>query len=249
MNVRKFVSKLYQRLLRKPKPAKAITPISFRLPIRSEFADLQFSSHAIQKLLDEFEFATILDIGCGTGLHSDVFMRYGKGVTAIDYGNSEYFSLNKSNVRTIVADFNTYEFNQKFDCVWCSHVLEHQLNVNQFLLKVHRTLKADGILALTVPPLKHQIVGGHVNLFNAGIVLYHLILAGFDCSQASVLQYDYNISVIVKKMPAFMLPSDLSFDSGDIRKLRQYFPEGIEYDSEIHDDTFDGNIQSHNWQK
>src|SRR5690606_36120022 len=82
-----------------------------------------------------------------------------------------------------------------------------------------------GVLALTVPPLKSRIVGGHVSLWNAGLLLYNLVLAGFDCSRARILQYGYNISVILTKTPA-ELPRDLSFDRGDLRRLRPFLPGG-----------------------
>ena len=106
------------------------------LPIlRDEFKELQFGSYGIQKLLDNFKFNTLLDIGCGAGNHSDIFIKYKKDVTAIDYGDSIYFRNNKSKITTIIADFNECIIDQKFDAIWCSHVLEHQVNPNIFLKK------------------------------------------------------------------------------------------------------------------
>ena len=60
-------------------------------------------------------------------------------------------------------------------------------------------------------------------LRNAGVLLYNLILAGFDCSKASVGSYDYDLSVIVRKTRA-EFPVDLHFDEGDIDKLAAFFP-------------------------
>ena len=116
--------------------------------------------------------------------------------------------------------------------------MEHQLNVNHFLKKIFSCLKDDGILAITVPPLKEEIVGGHVSLWNAGLLLYNLILAGFNCKDASVKSYGYNISVIVKKKKA-KLPN-LKFDNGDIRDLAEFFPFNAT-------EGFDGQIQEWNW--
>ena len=95
-----------------------------------------------------------------------------------------------------------------------------------------------GIFAVTVPPLKHEIVGGHVTLWNAGLLLYQLILAGFDCSSASVKTYGYNISVIVRKKAA-TLPR-LRMDFGDIEALSHYFPFPVA-------NGFDGRILEVNW--
>lgn len=92
---------------------------------------------------------------------------------------------------------------------------------------MYSDLKDDGIAALTVPPLKHEIVGGHVNLYNAGLLLYQMILAGFDCRNASIHTYDYNISIIVRK-DRYVDLSGLTFDSGDINYLKQYFPVSVQ---------------------
>ena len=94
-----------------------------------------------------------------------------------------------------------------------------------FLKKIHGLLNENGYLAITVPLRKPFIVGGHVSLWNAGLVLYNLILAGFDCSEyCDILQYDYNIGIIIKNKNIKELPDNLSMDKGDIEKLSQYFP-------------------------
>ncbi|MBA1142490.1 class I SAM-dependent methyltransferase [Mesorhizobium neociceri] len=73
-----------------------------------------------------------------------------------------------------------------FDAVWVCHVLEHQPNPNAFVRAYLDRLRPGGLIVATVPPTKNQIVGRNVSLWNAGLLLYHLILAGFDCRRASV---------------------------------------------------------------
>ena len=146
----------------------------------------------------------------------------------------------------IVADYLKHEFDRQFDCLWLSHVLEHQLNVNLFLKKVYGDLKDGGILAVTVPPLKHTIVGGHVTLWNAGLVLYNLIMAGFDCSQARVKQYGYNISVLVPKVPAAVPYERMYFDQGDIELISQFFPKHPRMQWQ---QSFRGDIAQLNWDR
>src|SRR5262249_40571568 len=145
------------------------------------------------------DFATVLDIGTGAGEQAELLVRAGKQVTAIDYGQSAYFRANGHRLRTIVADFNEHAIDRQLSCGWCSHVVPDQLNPPSLLVKAHGVLEEGGVLAITVPPFKHEIVGGHVSAWNAGLLLYHLVLAGFDCREARVLRYGYNISVIVAK--------------------------------------------------
>jgi SAM-dependent methyltransferase len=182
------------------------------------------AQEALYALLHNFDFNSVLDIGCGEGWHATRLLQYGKKVTCVDLGNSCYFRNNKidAGLELIVGDYLSLNFERKFDCIWLSHVLEHQLDVQQFLEKIHRDLSEGGILAITVPPLKNQIVGGHVNLFNMGLLLYRLIMAGFDCKAAHCKSYGYNLSVILRKRT--IIVPDIEYDSGDIEKLAPFFP-------------------------
>ena len=101
--------------------------------------------------------------------------------------------------------------------------------------------KDNGLIAITVPPLKHMIVGGHVSLWNAGLVLYRLVLCGLNCSEASILSYGYNISIILRKKEVSI--DGIECDCGDIRKIKKYLPQGLKYFPNEVDDPFDGNIQ------
>lgn len=103
------------------------------------------SWEALDLILHEYHFDTVLDVGCGEGMQSKIFMENGKRVTCIDKGGSIYFDKNDGKSNVIIGDFNDIVLNTSFDCVWCSHILEHQLNVNSFLRKIHSVLKEDGV--------------------------------------------------------------------------------------------------------
>jgi SAM-dependent methyltransferase len=178
-----------------------------------------YGSEALIRLLEYTNVKTVLDIGCGEGVQASLLHDAGKRVTTISL-------LPPAD---IVGNYNCLLFPEPFDAIWASHVLEHQPNVHDFLTKCYLDLKDDGILAITVPPHKDAIVGGHVALFNPGILIYNLILAGFDCSEARVsplyagaITIPYNISVIVRKKRA-NLPQ-LTYDHGDVCRLAEFFP-------------------------
>jgi CMP-2-keto-3-deoxyoctulosonic acid synthetase len=183
-----------------------------------------------------------------------VFADEGKLVDTIDFGLSEYCkkSSPKSAVvrNSYVGDFNTFKFEEKYDLVWCSHILEHQLNPNLFLRKIRDTVREGGIVALIVPPRKPIITDGHVSLWNAGLVLYHLVLAGFDCSEHLwITQYDYNIGVVFrsKHIPDSIWPKDLCMDTGDLKKLSRFFPKELGFGKGSNGDIFDfPNQEIHN---
>lgn len=216
--------------------------------ISDEFKNIN-SGAAIQKVLCDYEFNKVLDVGAGALSHSKIFSEKGKDVTAVDFGNSVYYGSTKneihSNISRIIGDFNQIRFDAEYDLVWVSHVLEHQLDVNDFLKKIISAAKDGGIIAITVPPLKHQIVGGHVSLWNAGLILYRLVICGVNCKNASILSYGYNISVIVRK--DLIEVDDLQYDAGDLRRIKKYLPDGLDFLSNAIDDPFDGNISRLNW--
>lgn len=196
-----------------------------------------YSHEAFDALLKRYAFKTVLDIGCGSGTHSRGFQNAGKDVTALDINPPKDLP-----VRTIISDYTAIYLEGEYDCVWLSHVLEHQLDTHSFLRKVHGNLAEGGVLAVTVPPMKNEIVGGHVSLWNMGLLLYRLVLAGFDCGEAIGKSYDYNISVLVKKRTIEIDWGCLNFDAGDIAKLSKFFPQ-----SRIWKEGFRGDILNLNW--
>lgn len=148
-------------------------------------------------------------------------------------GNCTTIDLNPP--ADIVGDYMDHRFS--VDAIWCSHVLEHQMNPGMFVAKMVSELSEGGVLAVTVPPLKHFIVSGHVTLWNEGLLLYHLVLAGLDCSNARVGRYGYNISVIVEKRSA-TLPKFSGQDYLD--KVSHLFPVPVTH-------GFDGRIGNVKW--
>ena len=214
--------------------------------IRKDYSNI-LGYEAIYKLLNNYNFKTVLDIGSGEGFHSEIFKEYGKIVTSLDYGKSPYALDSNNKQDIIIADFMQYNFKDKiFDAIWCCHILEHSLNTNLFLEKINSILKDGGILAITVPPLKNEIVGGHLSLYNAGLLLYQLVIAGFDCKDAIVKKYGYNISVIVKKNE-IDIKNKLVYDNGDISTIKPYLPREIKYDTNFKDISFYGDIENIGW--
>ena len=73
------------------------------------------------------KFKNCLDIGSGDGQHSRILSTAGLDVYQLDkYSNTSQYK----------DDFLNINFHQKFDVVFCSHVIEHQRNVGFFLDKI-----------------------------------------------------------------------------------------------------------------
>lgn len=188
------------------------------------------ADQTLQLLINNYQFDTVLDIGCGPGKHSSRLKAAGKTVTSTD------FTARFEGV--VEGDYASLAFDQH-DAIWCSHVLEHVLDAQTFLKKVISECKLGGPIAITVPPLKHEIVGGHVSLWNAGLLLYRLVLAGLDCRDARVGCYGYNVSVIVEKKLIDNMPP-IRMGGGDIELLAEYFPIPVKQ-------SFNGKDINHRW--
>jgi 2-polyprenyl-3-methyl-5-hydroxy-6-metoxy-1,4-benzoquinol methylase len=141
----------------------------------------------------------------------------------------------------------TITLGRRFDLIWCSHVLEHQRNVGAFLDKVFDDLADGGIFAVTVPFALSPMIVGHPNIFTPMHVIYHLVLAGFDCTSARVKTYDQQISVIVRKQYNGVPRSNVAAthfanDANFVAKLRDFFPVEVPPRGHIW-----GEVESLNW--
>jgi len=85
----------------------------------------------------------VLDIGCGSKPYQHLF-------TGTEYIGLELIgSLRDADY---YYDGTTFPFeDETFDAVLCTQVLEHIFNPDTFLSGIHRILKNDGLLLLTVP--------------------------------------------------------------------------------------------------
>jgi SAM-dependent methyltransferase len=197
-----------------------------------------FAENAFKTLLASYPFTTVLDVGAGELVHTREFSRYGKQVTAVDHQRPPAVPDAVEFVQADLSDPQCPVWARKFDCVWCSHVLEHQRNAGWLLDRMLGCLEEGGILAITVPPLKHQVVGGHLSVWNLGLLCYNLIMAGLDLRGAMTFSHGYNLSIITRKKLVDLSGRGLRYDRGDIEKLAEFFPvPGLKQD-------FDGRTMS-----
>lgn len=100
----------------------------------------------------------VLDVGCGTGLISNLFANYYRksNFTAVDFSDSIDYASNFAeandikNVSWIKQDFLLFETNHKYDVIICCGVLHHIPQYQQALDKIKNLLKANGKLVLAV---------------------------------------------------------------------------------------------------
>ena len=86
------------------------------------------------------EDSTILDIGCGIGALAYDLSKKAKNVVAIDISkNAIKFArerYSRENIKYIIGDATIYDFNESYDYIILSNVLEHIKDRNNFLKKI-----------------------------------------------------------------------------------------------------------------
>lgn len=98
----------------------------------------------------------ILDVGCGNGIISRAIGVLGYPVTGIDSSEKAIEAArtanNLPNVNFMVVGAGEISTPPgKYAAIICSEVLEHLHKPGQLLLKLHKSLRDDGILIVTVP--------------------------------------------------------------------------------------------------
>src|SRR5215213_5570721 len=98
--------------------------------------------------------ARVLDVGCGTGaLGRVVKERVGCELVGLTHSEREAERASAHLDRVLVCDLNEFEPEGlgQFDCVICSHVLEHLYRPERLLKALKRNLAPGGVLLVALP--------------------------------------------------------------------------------------------------
>lgn len=141
---------------------------------------------------------SVLEVGCAEGWMTGELAARGAKVTAIDFAASyvERARAKVPNATIIQADVHDMPFeDNQFDSVVCSEVLEHLISPFTALAEIHRVLKPEGTLVISVPNgmsigriLNHTIgnpkalvtcTNAHIGFYDVGALLQMLDITGF----------------------------------------------------------------------
>jgi len=97
----------------------------------------------------------VLDLGCGTGRHTQWLASGGATVTAVDF-SEEMLAKARRKAATDAVRFLIHDLHEplpfkqgEFDLVVSGLVLEHLLDLNEFFVKIHRVLKQPGRVVIS----------------------------------------------------------------------------------------------------
>lgn len=189
-------------------------------------------------LLKDQKFENLLDVGCGPSALCSIIAKETNGcsVNLIDlnpYPESRLETIGKFDVLSFL---DIPDYGQRFEHVFCSHCLEHELNPQYFIEKLIRLTKEDGLLTIIVPPFDYTdgIIAGHVSVFTIENLLYRLVLAGIDCSEAECFSFPGNLGVSLRKKSIELTETEKSCGKTheELFQMRRYFPSNASWQTD-----------------
>jgi 2-polyprenyl-3-methyl-5-hydroxy-6-metoxy-1,4-benzoquinol methylase len=94
-----------------------------------------------------------LDVGCGYGFFSKTASQNGFEVTAIEMASVERnIAAELTGLKIYSTSFEEFSYiNNSFEVILMSQILEHVLDVNQWMIKASSLLSSNGILVIALP--------------------------------------------------------------------------------------------------
>lgn len=131
------------------------------------------------------KFNKVLDVGCGSGVALEEFVKYGYNPIGISINAKEVEICRKKGFKAMLMDQSFLDFDDNsFDIIWARHVLEHSIMPYYTLLEYKRVLKNNGILYVEVPcpstEILHEKNPYHFSMFTTNVWLTLFEKAGFS---------------------------------------------------------------------
>jgi 2-polyprenyl-3-methyl-5-hydroxy-6-metoxy-1,4-benzoquinol methylase len=110
-------------------------------------------SHPFDRLIpfEQLKGRDVLEIGCGMGFHSELMLRAGANLTAIDISDTSVeathrrLALRQLTARVERMDATTLEFSDRsFDFVWTWGVIHHSAQTARIVKEIERVLRPGG---------------------------------------------------------------------------------------------------------
>ncbi|CAN5720996.1 hypothetical protein BH10BAC3_BH10BAC3_33860 [soil metagenome] len=165
----------------------------------------------------------ILDLGCGNGTMGEWLKnRQSCLVDGITYSHEEA-AIADSILDTVwVGDLNVFDLTstgRQYDCIICSHVLEHLYEPWQVVQRLEAVLKPGGMLIVAVPNLlfwkqRWLLMCGNFKYSKAGGLLDITHYRFFDWQSVEILYCDTTL-LPVQKSATGMFPQPV---------IRKFFP-------------------------
>lgn len=169
----------------------------------------------------------LLDIGCGAGfLGRTVKQEISCEVVGVTYSEQEAKLAYSFLDQVLVHDLNNFNVQAlgKFDCIVCSHILEHLYEPQLLLTQLRYSLAPNGVLIIALPNVLHwkqrwELLRGHFRYTDGGLMdKTHFRFFDWKTAQELIEQSGYQI-VEAEADGSFPLPVIRKFLAQSVNSL------------------------------
>jgi SAM-dependent methyltransferase len=165
---------------------------------------------------------SLIDVGCGGGVTLALAKQMGWQVSGLDLDPLACKAANNIGLNVIQGDYTKLsEISEKFDCVLCSHVLEHVHNPVEMLSFLTASLKNNGYLILSLPNANSDLrlrfgkfwrgleAPRHISIPTTGVVISMLKSLGYaDIKQYDLYEETYWQSLCIERKESLLTPKN-----------------------------------------
>jgi len=177
-----------------------------------------------------YPWATLIDFGCGYGLHCRELAKSGREVSGIDLGflPEAHEDAKTGGYKLISGSWSDLDA-ESYDVGYSHHCLEHSRDPIGWLHDWARIIKRGGKLFLAVPQHYTRATAGHIAVgWSIAQVIYMLALAGWDCRQGRFSKQSNSILAIVDRPGNIDIAAPDTNGPWGIAAAR--LPEGLKFD-------------------
>ncbi len=114
----------------------------------------------------------IMEVGGGNGILLRMIRDYNERVTIYDIEPNPFYQI--ADVTTIKQYFDRhFQIDREFNLIYCSHLVEHLSDVNEFLSKSNALLPLGGKLVTACPNILKSLENLHLNAFTTDHLNYY----------------------------------------------------------------------------
>lgn len=144
--------------------------------IEKRFADVA-RSKTFSNLIKRYSLSErkVFDIGC---THGEFLKHFGHGSVGLTISSEEEKVAKERNLNVLLSNIEQDElpedFNNKFDVIFANNIFEHMQSPHNFLLKIKKYLKPNGLLILGVPCIPYITGLVHLRKFRGALASPHI---------------------------------------------------------------------------
>jgi hypothetical protein len=210
-------------------------------PAANAFPDMA-AGPLLTRLLHDYRMRSVLDLGQPDLRRLALLAGDDRAVTAVA---DPAVTVVSSPQVTLRREGPSSSEAGRFDCVLAVDLLQWQADPKAFLRMAHAQLVEGGVLALSVPALRYPQINGELSIWSGGLLLQHLVLAGFDCRKVKLLTLREEIYLLLEK--ASIEPTLLEGKPVSIATLRAHLPDALTYLETPQGLTFNGDVPDIGW--